>query len=78
MRVTAKGQVTIPVAFREALGLGPDTEVEFELVDGAVILRRSSRTPARGHRLIEQMLKHSEGKTTMSTDELMALMRGEA
>ncbi len=31
MRVTAKGQVTIPQHIREALGLLPDSEVEFEL-----------------------------------------------
>jgi len=38
MRITSKGQVTIPVEIREQLGLTPNTEVEFE-----VISRRSLR-----------------------------------
>ena len=29
----AKGQVTIPAEFREALGIGPDTLLDFSLVD---------------------------------------------
>ena len=76
MRVTSKGQVTIPIALREAIGLQPDTEVEFELVEGGVVVRRSPYD-RRGERLIEHMLRASAGKTTMSTEELMALTRGE-
>lgn len=34
MRVTSKGQVTIPVGIRERFGFLPDTEVEF-VVEGA-------------------------------------------
>ena len=33
MRITTKGQVTIPQAIREELGLLPGTEVTFESVD---------------------------------------------
>ncbi len=33
MRITSKGQVTIPVEIRERLGLLPDCEVEF-VVEG--------------------------------------------
>ncbi|HEY1361054.1 MAG TPA: AbrB/MazE/SpoVT family DNA-binding domain-containing protein [Xanthobacteraceae bacterium] len=33
MRITSKGQVTIPAAIRERAGLLPHTEVDFE-VDG--------------------------------------------
>ena len=29
MKVTTKGQVTIPVIIREKLGITPDTEVDF-------------------------------------------------
>lgn len=39
MRVTAKGQVTIPRHIREQAGLLPMTEVEFSIQDGVVILR---------------------------------------
>ena len=34
MRITSKGQVTIPIVIRERLGLHPNTEVEFEIVQG--------------------------------------------
>ena len=41
MRVTTKGQVTIPKPVRDRLGIRPGTKVEFELAeDGRVYLRR--------------------------------------
>ena len=36
MRITSKGQVTIPIDIRERAGLLPHTEVEFEF-DGKVV-----------------------------------------
>jgi AbrB family looped-hinge helix DNA binding protein len=39
MRVTTKGQVTIPQEIRDALGLLPSTEVTFEIVDAAASYR---------------------------------------
>ncbi len=38
MRITAKGQVTIPQAIREKLGLHPATEVEFEIEEGKTLI----------------------------------------
>ena len=38
MRITSKGQVTIPQDIREKAGLLPNTEVEFKIVKGRVIL----------------------------------------
>lgn len=70
--VTSKGQVTIPKAVRDLLGIGPGTLVEFEHEDGRVVLKRvggeskSRFARFRGHA--------GEG---MSTEELMALTRGE-
>ena len=46
MRITTKGQVTIPVEIREKLGLLPNTEVEFEVVGQAVRMRKVR--PAQG------------------------------
>ena len=43
MRITAKGQVTIPVALRERAGLMPDTEVAFELDGDAVRIVRAEQ-----------------------------------
>jgi AbrB family looped-hinge helix DNA binding protein len=77
MRITSKGQVTIPVELRERSGLLPDTEVEFRF-DGEVvsIVKSINATkPGRGSRLIAQM--RGKGDIVMSTDEIMALTRGE-
>jgi len=38
MRVTTKGQVTIPVRIREYLGIAPHSEVDFQIADGRVVL----------------------------------------
>ena len=42
MRMTSKGQVTIPLALRQALGLMPNTEVEFELDGDAVRVKKAA------------------------------------
>jgi len=74
MRITSKGQVTIPVEIREQAGLLPNTEVEFALRGGQLVLRKLTRAPRRGRRLIALM----RGKATkrLSTDQIMALTRG--
>jgi AbrB family looped-hinge helix DNA binding protein len=74
MRITSKGQVTIPQHIRERLGLLPDTEVEFEIDGDTVRLRKAGRASGRGKRLVEHM--RGRLRTGMSTDELMALTRG--
>jgi len=75
MRITSKGQVTIPQHIREAAGLLPHTEVEFVLEDGRVYVRRLEGTPGRGRVLVE----HLRGRSTvsMTTDEIMRLTRDE-
>lgn len=40
MKVGERGQVTIPKPIREKFGMGPDTEVDFQIVEGAIILRK--------------------------------------
>jgi AbrB family looped-hinge helix DNA binding protein len=77
MRITSKGQVTIPAGIRERAGLLPHTEVAFEYDGGAVRIIRSesSRKPSRGARLIARM--RGSGDVAMSTDEIMALTRGD-
>jgi AbrB family looped-hinge helix DNA binding protein len=78
MRITTKGQVTIPQEIREELGLLPNTEVIFEIVDGEARLRkarRGSRKPSRGDGVI-QNLRKVRPTNKLTTDEIMALMRG--
>lgn len=75
MRVTSKGQVTIPVAIRQKLGSMPNTEVEFILEgEDRAVLRKVGRSN-RGERLIETM--RGKGAVSLSTDEIMALTRVE-
>lgn len=76
MRLTSKGQVTIPQAIRERLGLLPWTEVEFELDVDSVRIRKKPGGAGRGTRLIEALRQAPKPKPGMSTDELMALTRG--
>lgn len=75
MRITSKGQVTIPIEIRTQAGLLPDTEVEFEFRDGEVILRKGRSAASRGRKLVELM--QGKASVRMSTDEIMALTRGE-
>ncbi len=78
MRITAKGQVTIPQEVRERAGLMPGTDVEFEIEGGAVRLvkttRHGSRKKTRGQKLVDRL--RGGGDFRMSTDEILALMRG--
>jgi AbrB family looped-hinge helix DNA binding protein len=78
MRITSKGQVTIPQAIREQAGFLPNTEVEFVWDGELVYLVKpgSTRKPARGEQLVGQLRRHSRA-FTMSTAELMALTRGD-
>jgi len=74
MRITAKGQVTIPVEIREKLGLLPDTEVEFELSGNVARLRKARRPSGRGRRIVQRL--RGRGDVRLTTDEIMALTRG--
>lgn len=75
MRITSKGQVTIPIELRTQAGLLPNTEVTFEFRNGELLLKKSPGQATRGQKLVERM----SGKATirMTTDEIMALTRGE-
>ena len=75
MRMTVKGQVTIPIEIRERLGLLPNSEVEFEVVGDSVRIRKARSGKSRGQRMLEAMRKAP--KPGMTTDQLMALTRGE-
>ena len=72
--VTSKGQVTIPKPVRDRLGIKAGNAVEFELApDGRVVLTKVGNRRPRSR--IER-LRGRAGRG-MSTDEIMALTRGE-
>jgi antitoxin PrlF len=77
MRITSKGQVTIPKSIREQMGLIPGTEVEFVVKRGTVVVRRSAGRPSRGQELLDS-LRRERNEFSMTTDEIMALTRGES
>jgi AbrB family looped-hinge helix DNA binding protein len=77
MTITTKGQVTIPQQIREQLGLLPWTEVEFSVMDDAVVIRRKTGANRRGQRLLAAMRQAPRPKPGMTTDQLMALTRGD-
>jgi len=73
MRVTTKGQVTIPQNIREKLGIFPATEIDFIEEQGRVYLvkiKGKSET---------QRFKKLRGVATikMTTDQIMVLTRGD-
>lgn len=77
MRITSKGQVTIPADIREKAGLLPNTDVEFEYDGQTVRIRRASgggKKPSRGEQLIAR-LRRNHSDIRMTTDEIMALTR---
>jgi antitoxin PrlF len=76
VRITSKGQVTIPLPIRQALGLMPNTEVEFELDRDAVRVKKAAtaRRHDRGRALIDHM--RGRGTRRITTDEIMKLTRG--
>jgi AbrB family looped-hinge helix DNA binding protein len=77
MRMTIKGQVTIPLEIRERVGLLPYNEVEFDVVGDSVRIRKKKGGAGRGRRLIEHLRHAPKPRPGMTTDELMALTRGE-
>lgn len=75
MRITSKGQVTIPQEIREKFGLLPDTEVEFIVKRNAVQLVKAQKSarPTRGQAIVRKL--RGTATVRMTTDEILALTR---
>jgi antitoxin PrlF len=72
--VTRKGQITIPKPVRDLLGIGPGSVVEFRRApDGSIVLVKvdGKHRPSRFARL------RGHAGPGLSTDEIMAMTRGE-
>lgn len=70
MRVTQKGQVTIPLSIRRALGIGTGTDVHFELDEaGARLVVDSAHVDQEIARM------RGAGDVAMTTEEILALTR---
>jgi AbrB family looped-hinge helix DNA binding protein len=82
MRVTSKGQVTIPQRIREHMGIQANTDVNFEIRRGQVVLMKgksNAKGPGRGQILVARMRKIARAQPPlgMTTDEYMKLVRGQ-
>jgi len=74
MRVTTKGQVTIPQEIREKLGITPAVEIDFiEEKDKVYLVKRKGK-PTKAHKFSKL---RGIANVKMTTDEIMALTRGE-
>lgn len=79
MKITSKGQVTIPQAVREQAGLHPHHEVEFEVrPNGDVVLRRVQprMSPVRAAFQAVRGSATAAQFKGMGTDEFMRWLRG--
>jgi len=76
MRLTSKGQVTIPRAMRERYGLYPATEVSFEPRADGVLIRVAGRERVQR---VQRAIARSRGsaRAGLSTARIMHLTRGE-
>jgi AbrB family looped-hinge helix DNA binding protein len=71
--VAERGQITLPKAVRDALGLTKGTKLKVELIDGRIVMRKDvddALSRLRGR------FKLAEGFT--STDDAMRALRGRA
>lgn len=75
MRVTSKGQVTIPLELRERYGISPESEVVFEAREDGVMIRPARRASER----MQKWLESARGVATTgrSTAEIMKMTRGD-
>ncbi|MCC8998836.1 MAG: AbrB/MazE/SpoVT family DNA-binding domain-containing protein [Candidatus Contendobacter sp.] len=81
MRMTHEGQVTIPPEIRQLAGLEPGAEIEFHVENGRVWLAKIEEDPeakrARIRKAIEALRGSATANQDLSTDEIMAMTRGE-
>lgn len=73
MKVTSKGQVTIPIELRQRTGIGPGSEVEFYEKNGQLLIRKV-KDSGKGAALVAKMT--GKGNLKLSTDQIMDLTRG--
>ena len=77
MRITGKGQVTIPKDLRDRCRLYPHTEVEFVLDGEGVRIIPASAFPGRGQAIVDHLRRHRTPRS-LATDQIMELTRGDA
>jgi len=74
MKITSKGQVTLPLALRKKLGWNQNTELDTQLTKEGILFSPKVGAKTRGQKLVQRLVGKARSK--WSTDELMALTRG--
>jgi AbrB family looped-hinge helix DNA binding protein len=81
MRLTSKGQVTIPQAIRDIAGLKPGSEVDFHYEDGRVWLTCCEPQPELRRNRVRDAIRRAAGSANanleLTTDDILALTRGD-
>lgn len=73
--MTRKGQVTVPKEYRDRFGLEPGTKIEFQIVNGMLVLR--AQPPGRAR--MDAWIKRARGKgiQEMTAAKILRETRGE-
>ncbi len=81
MRLTSKGQVTIPQSIRELAGLAPGCEVSFQFRDGLVFLEKVEPDAALQRQRILSAIQDVSGSATtqgnLHTADILLMTRGD-
>jgi AbrB family looped-hinge helix DNA binding protein len=78
VKITSKGQVTIPKEIRDEFGLLPGTEVEFVSNEGEIRVQRVEGSRNRGREIVEHLQRPGAGgDIRLTTEEIMRMTRGE-
>lgn len=75
MKVTTKGQVTIPAHIRTYLGITPHSEVDFQIAGERVLLVRLEAAAGKTSSRFARLRGTLKGKHT--TDDWMRATRGD-
>jgi AbrB family looped-hinge helix DNA binding protein len=75
MRMTSKGQVTIPAEIREQFGLRPGQEVEVVAGDDGAVVRAVRQSTGRGADLVARLRDRADGELT--AEAVLRLTRGD-
>ena len=74
MRISSKGQITIPQSIRQRFGLLPNTDVIFDINEREeIILHKNMKDTKRGQFIVQCLTGKSS--IPMTTDEIMKLTR---
>ena len=80
MRMRKDGEITIPPAIREQLGLGEGSELEAAVEGDCIRLWRADLSidkTSPGWQLVERLMAAGKGRMALSTEETMRLTRGD-